>query len=70
MYKFQQRPKNFKQHLKLWNKNTFGNIFQRMQEIEQRLEALQKILISGFRFPNLMKEEEELQAELDDQKKK
>jgi hypothetical protein len=27
MYKFQQRLKNFKLHLKNWNKNVFGNIF-------------------------------------------
>jgi hypothetical protein len=27
MYKFQQYLKIFKQHHKLWNKSTFGNIF-------------------------------------------
>jgi hypothetical protein len=27
MYKFQQRLKKFKLHLKNWNKNVFGNIF-------------------------------------------
>jgi hypothetical protein len=70
MYKFQQCLKNFKQHLKLWNKTTFGNIFQRMQEIENRLETLQKTFISGIRTTELMKEEEELQAELEERKKK
>jgi hypothetical protein len=69
MYKFQQRLKNFKHSLKLWNKNTFGNIFQRMQEIETRLEALQQTFISGTRTTDLMKEEEELQAELEERKK-
>jgi len=28
MYRFQQRLKNFKEQLKIWNKSTFGNIFQ------------------------------------------
>jgi hypothetical protein len=28
MYQFQQRLKNFKQRLKIWNKQTFGNIFE------------------------------------------
>jgi hypothetical protein len=69
MYRFQQRLKNFKQQLKIWNKSTFGNIFQRLQEIEHRLEDLQRIFISGIRTPDLMKEEEELQAELEERKK-
>jgi hypothetical protein len=69
MYKFQQRLKNFKQLLKLWNKTTFGNIFQRMQEIESRLEALQRTFISGTRTTDLMKEEEELRTKLEERKK-
>jgi hypothetical protein len=32
MYRFQQRLKNLKQHLKYWNKSTFDNIFH-TQEI-------------------------------------
>jgi hypothetical protein len=62
MYRFQQRLKNFKQQLKIWNKFTFGNIFQGMQEIEYWLEDLQQTFISGIRTPDIMKEEEELQA--------
>jgi len=41
MYKFQQRLKNFKQYLKIWNKSTFGNILLRQKEIESQLEELQ-----------------------------
>jgi len=41
MYKFQQRLKNFKQHLKRWNKSTFGNIILRKKEIESELEEHQ-----------------------------
>jgi len=68
MKKFQQCLKKFKQQLKLWNKTTFGNIFQCMQEIENKLEALQKKFISGIRTTKLMKEEKELQEELEEQK--
>jgi hypothetical protein len=66
MYKFQQRLKNFKVQLKRWNKNVFGNILQRKQEIEQQLEALQKVFIAGERTTSLIKEEEKLRAELEE----
>jgi hypothetical protein len=61
MYKFQQRLKNFKQRLKHWNKNTFGNIFQGIRDAEHRLAEIQKIFISGARTAELMEEEEQLQ---------
>ena len=41
MYKFQQRLKNFKQKLKLWNKECFGHITQSIKTIESRLEEIQ-----------------------------
>jgi hypothetical protein len=62
MYRFQQRLKNFKQRLKQWNKNSFGNILQSIKEIEGRLGEIQKLFISGERTVELMKEEEQLQA--------
>jgi oligoendopeptidase F len=68
MYKFQQRLKNFKAQLKRWNKNVFGNILQRKQEIEQRLETMQNIFITGERMTTLMMEEEKLRAELEERK--
>ena len=69
MYKFQQHLKNFKQQLKIWNKSTFGNIFQRQHEIEHRLEDLQRTFISRSRTPDLVKEEEQLQAEMEERRK-
>jgi hypothetical protein len=66
MYKFQRRLKNFKQHLKKWNKNSFGNIQQSIRIIERRLEEIQEIFISGSRTAELMKEEEQLQAQLEE----
>jgi hypothetical protein len=69
MYKFQQRLKNFKQLLKHWNKNTFGNILQSIQDIENKLVEIQKNFISGSRTTELMKEEEKLQAQLEDRRR-
>jgi len=40
-----------------------------MQAIESRLTELQEIFISGTRTTNLMKEEVELQASLEERKK-
>jgi len=47
MFKFQQCLKNFKLHLKRWNKSTFGNILLRKREIERELEELQQTFIIG-----------------------
>jgi hypothetical protein len=41
---------------------------QRIQEIEQLLETLQKIFITGDRMTTVMREEEELKAELEERK--
>jgi len=69
MYRFQRRLKNFKQRIKQWNKNSFGNILQSIKEIEGRLAEIQNIFISGERIDDLMQEEEQLQAHLEDQRK-
>ena len=69
MYKFQQCLKNFKQSLKHCNKNTFGNIFQSMQDIESKLMEIQKTFMSGTRTIELMKEEEGLQVQLEERKR-
>jgi hypothetical protein len=58
MYKFQQRLKNFKKKLKLWNKESFRNIIQSIKTIESRLEEIQEIFIAGSRTVELMQEEE------------
>jgi hypothetical protein len=42
MYKFQQKLKNLKQHLKAWNKSTFGNIFQAQEILNQQIQDLQQ----------------------------
>jgi hypothetical protein len=41
MYRFQQKLKNFKQCLKLWNKQTFRNIFEAQQQLNEQMRILQ-----------------------------
>jgi hypothetical protein len=69
MYKFQQRLKNFKQKLKLWNKESFGNITQSINTIKSRLEEIQEIFIVGSRTAEIMQEEEQLQMQLEERRK-
>ena len=69
MYRFQQRLKNFKQMIKHRNRNTFGNIFQSIQDTENKLAEIQRTFISGTRTVELMKEEEELQVQLEERRK-
>jgi hypothetical protein len=69
MYRFQQRLKNFKQLLKYWNRNTFGNIFQSIKDTENKLAEIQRTFILGTRTAELMKEEEELQVQLEQRRK-
>jgi hypothetical protein len=40
MFYFHQRIKNFKQQVRKWNKEVFGNIFQERKSLEQKLEDL------------------------------
>ena len=49
MYRFQQKLKNLKQTLKLWNKHTFGNIFDsQKQPSEQMGEIQHQIRLQGL----------------------
>jgi hypothetical protein len=42
MYKFKQRLKKLKQHLKSWNKSTFDNIFHAQEILNQKMQSLQQ----------------------------
>jgi hypothetical protein len=49
MYKFQQKLKNLKKHLKSCNKSTFGNIFHAQEILNQQIQYLQsQIKLQGF----------------------
>jgi hypothetical protein len=41
MYRFQQKLKNLKQTLKLWNKQTFGSIFDSQKQLSKQMEEIQ-----------------------------
>ena len=45
MFQFQQKLKNLKQVLKVWNCTQFGNIFENHKRLEQQMSALQQTLI-------------------------
>jgi hypothetical protein len=58
MYQFHQKLKNFKQHLREWNKTIFGNIFQAQRDLEQMDEG-NSIGNHSVGFPNPTKRGEE-----------
>jgi hypothetical protein len=66
MYKFQQKLKNYKQKLKDWNKNVFGNIFQAQKTLEQRMEEIQRLLITTSNTESLLEEEKFIRKQLED----
>ena len=41
MYRFQKKLKNLKQLLKLWNKQTFGNIFDSKKKVSEQMSEIQ-----------------------------
>ena len=49
MYQFQQKLKLPKGHIKKWNKESFGNIFQAKQSLENKIKLNQSQgMNSGF----------------------
>ena len=49
MYRFQQKLKNLKLTLKLWNQNTFGNIFDAKKQLSAQMEGIQhQIRLQGL----------------------
>ena len=50
MYQFQQKIKLLKGHIKKWNKESFGNIFQEKQALESKIKLNQSQWMNyGFR---------------------
>ena len=41
MYRFQQKLKTLKGHIKQWNKDSLGNIFQEKERLDRRLQEVQ-----------------------------
>ena len=69
MYFFQQKLKYFKQYVRKWNKEVFGNIFQERKLMEQKLENLQAQFIQAGYTITQQQEENELKRKLEERHK-
>jgi exonuclease III len=69
MYKFQQKLKNLKHTLKLWNQNTFGNIFDAKKQLLAQMEEIQhQIRLQGL-TRELKAQEISINQQLEDRKR-
>jgi hypothetical protein len=66
MHFFQQNLKYIKQQLKIWNKETFGNILQEKLKLTQKMEQLQQDIINEGRTDSLVQEEKHLQTQINE----
>jgi hypothetical protein len=66
MFYFQQRIKNFKQQVRKWNKDVFGNIFQERKALEQKLEDLQDQIIQIGYMVTQQQEENTIKRQLEE----
>ena len=49
MYQFQQKIKLLKGHINKWNKESFGNIFQEKQSLENKIKLNQsQVMNNGY----------------------
>jgi len=63
MYMLQQKLKHIKFHLKVWNKNEFGDIFKEKREIEMKLQEINQIIITDSFTKERQKLADSLQEE-------
>eukprot|EP00253_Pinus_taeda_P028735 PITA_28735 len=69
MYQLQQKLWFLKSHLKRWNRETFGNIFEEQQKLNNELKELhQKIITTGHTDATL-EQEQHLSDQLEDRRK-
>jgi exonuclease III len=69
MYRFQQRLKNLKQLLKIWNKHTFGDIFASQQHLSNRMSEIQRQIRTQGLTTDLKEEEQDITQQLAARKK-
>ena len=69
MYQFQQKLKNLKQALKVWNRTHFGNIQESKQKLEQQMKALQQMFILEGRTEEQIQQEQLLWNQIEDRQK-
>ncbi len=65
MFQFQQKLKNLKQVLKVWNRTQFGNIFENKKKLEQQMCSLQQTIILEGRTEEHAHQEQILWTEIE-----
>jgi len=68
MHIFQQRFKKLKQHLKVCNKATFGNIFQAHKNLQKQIQCLQQQIRQHILIDTLKHQEKKLKNQLDERR--
>jgi exonuclease III len=69
MYKFQQKLKNLKQTLKLWNMHTFGNIFESQKKLLAQMDEIQQQIRDQGLTEELKAQEMEVTQQMEARKK-
>jgi len=69
MYRFQQKLKNLKQTLKLWNKLTFGSIFDSQKELSWQMGEIQQQIREQGLTDELKEHEMKVNQQMEDTKK-
>jgi hypothetical protein len=68
MYRFQQKLKNFKQKLKAWNKQTFGNIFEAQKKLTDQMGIIQSQIHDQGISEDLKTQEATISQKLEERK--
>jgi hypothetical protein len=68
MYRFQQKLKNFKQKLKTWNKQTFGNIFEAQRQLTNQMGTIQSQIWDQGLSEDLKSQEVTISQKLEERK--
>jgi hypothetical protein len=60
-----EKLKLLKDKLKIWNKDTFGNVHDHLKKAEAKVNEIQEIINSSGHSDDLMDQEKQAQLELD-----
>eukprot|EP00253_Pinus_taeda_P028580 PITA_28580 len=69
MFQFQRKLKHLKQHLKCWNHETFGNIFQAQQDLNTEVADLEQQVITGGHTEGTLEQEQRIHNKLEERRK-
>lgn len=69
MYQFQHKLRFLKNQLKIWNRDTFGNIFKAQQELNQELVNLQQKIMTEGHTETTLDQERLLHSQLEERRK-